>query len=186
MGEIITLYHAGYQQIPEPDIEKGRSNADFGRGFYLSDNGEFAGRWMREMPGKTAYVNSYELDLTGLTVKRLTVDREWLSYITANRRGLADLLADVDVITGPIANDTLYDTMGIFTSGVLSDEESLSLLSVGPSYTQVVIKSRKAAKALKFLGARIIPDKELSDYAACLSAEEKEYQKEIAAIMENF
>ncbi|MBQ3385478.1 MAG: hypothetical protein IJG59_09775 [Erysipelotrichaceae bacterium] len=40
-----------------------------------------------------------------------------------NRR-LQDEL-NADVIIGPIANDTIFDTLGILTSGYLSSEEAL-------------------------------------------------------------
>jgi hypothetical protein len=185
MGDVILLYHAGYDEIRQPDLVRGRKNADFGQGFYLSDNGEFAGRWMREKAGSNAYVNSYELRTEGLNIRKLAVDKEWLSYITANRRGMPDSLTDVDVIIGPIANDTIFDTMGIFTSGFLTDDESLSLLSVGPSYTQIVIKSSKALEQLSWTGARIIPGGELASYAELLKKEEEEYQKELSKVLED-
>ena len=38
------LYHTGYQEIRDPDIRFGRKNADFGQGFYLTRDGEFARR----------------------------------------------------------------------------------------------------------------------------------------------
>ena len=41
------VFHSGYDEIRIPDIHRDRINADFGRGFYLSDNGEFAGKWTR-------------------------------------------------------------------------------------------------------------------------------------------
>ena len=41
----MVLYHTGYQEIRVPDIHHGRINADFGQGFYLTANEEFARRW---------------------------------------------------------------------------------------------------------------------------------------------
>ena len=46
------LYHTGYEEIREPDIHHGRKNADFGQGFYMTANEEFACRWARERAGK--------------------------------------------------------------------------------------------------------------------------------------
>ena len=45
------VYHAGYDEIKVPDIHRGRVNADFGQGFYLSDNREFSSLWVREKKG---------------------------------------------------------------------------------------------------------------------------------------
>lgn len=45
MKNVSLLYHSGFQLIRRPDIRKGRTNADFGQGFYLSDDKEFSKRW---------------------------------------------------------------------------------------------------------------------------------------------
>ena len=42
---IMKLYHTGEVVIREPDIRRGRKNADFGQGFYLTPDEEFARRW---------------------------------------------------------------------------------------------------------------------------------------------
>ena len=36
------LYHTSFDIIKEPDIKRGRPNADFAQGFYLSDNEDFS------------------------------------------------------------------------------------------------------------------------------------------------
>lgn len=38
------------------------------------------------------------------------------------------------MIVGPIANDTIFDTFGIITSGFLSAEQAIKLLLIGPQY----------------------------------------------------
>ena len=113
------LYHTGREIIKIPDITIGRKNADFGQGFYLSDDLEFSRRWVRE---RIPYVNIYELDENDLVIHRFSRDINWFSCIFRNRRGLVYEIA-ADVIIGPIANDTIYDTFGIITSGLLKDED---------------------------------------------------------------
>ena len=56
------LYHTSDREITSPDIRKGRKNADFGQGFYLTPDKEFTCRWARE----NAVVNEYEFDESGL------------------------------------------------------------------------------------------------------------------------
>jgi len=141
------LYHASDRIIEHPDVHYGRKNADFGQGFYLTPDREFTFRWA----GRQAVVNEYELDLTGLKVHRFERDSAWFDYIFNNRR-VVDRL-DADVIIGPIANDTIFDTMGIFSSGYLSPEESLRLLQIGPAYVQVALKTGRAAGALQWKGS---------------------------------
>ena len=138
------LYHTGFQEIRTPDVHHGRKNADFGQGFYLTADAAFARRWAKERLGMQTVVNTYELDTEGLSVHRFTRSREWFEYIFANRSGSPDRL-EADVVIGPIANDTIYDTFGIITSGFLKEEDALRLLLIGPEYRQIALKTEKAA-----------------------------------------
>ena len=49
----------------------------------------------------------------GVRVKTFERGTEWFDYIYRNRLGMSDALSEYDVITGPIANDTLFETFGI-------------------------------------------------------------------------
>ena len=60
------LYHTGREEIRNPDIRRGRKNADFGQGFYLSPDRDFSYRWA----GADAVINEYELDEGGLLIHR--------------------------------------------------------------------------------------------------------------------
>ena len=71
---VLQLFHTGHQIIEKPDIKIGRRNADFGQGFYLSENGEFARRWARKRKDLPTYLNIYELDLQGLSFRRFSRD----------------------------------------------------------------------------------------------------------------
>ena len=144
------LYHTGDREIINPDIHHGRKNADFGWGFYLTPDRDFTYRWARQ----NAVVNQYELDERGLRVQFFTRSDEWSQYIYNNRRGRDSLTADV--VIGPIANDTIFDTVGIITSGYLKSEDALKLLMIGPIYTQVAIKTEKAASQLRFIASEKI------------------------------
>ena len=140
------LYHTSTVEIKTPDIFRGRKNADFGQGFYLTPDRDFATIWS----AKDSLINEYELDTDGLDVYRLSRDESWFDYIYNNRR-IKDGLSS-DVVIGPIANDTIFDTFGIISSGYLKPSEALQLLLIGPEYTQVVIKSEKAVSQLRWIG----------------------------------
>ena len=182
---ILHLYHTGFQVIEKPDITIGRKNADFGQGFYLSDDEEFSKRWARERKGLTTYLNAYEIDLTGLKVKRFARDTDWFEYIYANRSNRPDSLADYDVIIGPIANDTIYDTWGIITSGFLKKEQALQLLMIGHVYEQTAIKTEKAVRALHFKGAVEIGSDEIAAYRKTVHDEEQDFQEQFAKRLES-
>ncbi len=138
------LYHTSDREIVHPDIHYGRKNADFGWGFYLTPDREFTCRWARD----EAIVNTYELDENGLDVHSFSRNREWFEYIFHNRRVKDGLQSDV--IIGPIANDTIFDTLGIITSGYFKPEDTMKLLMIGPEDRQVAIKSERAARTTAF------------------------------------
>ena len=182
--EKITLYHTGFARIREPDIHIGRRNADFGQGFYLSPDREFSRRWAKLRRGEQTWLNTYELTLDGLNVLRLSRDGAWYDLIYRNRTGRGTDDAEYDVITGPIANDTIYDTWGISTSGLLSREQSLALLMIGPEYVQTVIRTERAASQLRFVSAQILPEAEIAQCRELVKREEDDFQRRFAAAME--
>ena len=141
------LYHTGRIEIREPDVHHGRRNADFGPGFYLTPDHDFALRWVKA----ESIINEYELDETGLDIYRFERNEDWFHYIFNNRNYQDDLNADV--IIGPIANDTIFETYGIISSGYLKNEDAMKLLLIGPEFTQVAIKSEKAINQLRWLGS---------------------------------
>ncbi len=177
MGRFLTLFHTGFSEIRTPDLTVGRKNADFGQGFYLSDDEEFSRRWARTRRGMETYLNRYELDTTGLLIKRFSRNEAWFDYIFSNRMGKEDALSAFDVLIGPIANDTLYDTWGVLTSGLIDRETALAVLSVGPAYEQIVLKTEKAAAALRFMGAAVLPPEEIAAYRETVRREETAFQE---------
>ena len=180
---LLTLFHAAGLEIPSPDIHYGRKNADFAQGFYTSDSREFAVRWAPQGKGITAYLNRYELDTEGLEVRKLERDKEWFAYIFRNRTGYADLYPEADVIIGPIANDTLFDTFGVLTSGMLTEDQALAVLLNGPLYEQIVIKTEKAASRLAFKGAEKLEKTEIDKEREAVKQEEAEFQALFAKLI---
>ncbi len=177
------LYHTGFQEIPRPELKRGRKNADFGQGFYLTENPEFARRWARRREGQDTVVNTYELETEGLRIHRFERDADWFAYIFGNRRNRPDLL-DADAVTGPIANDTLFDTLGILTSGYLTDAEALRLMLVGPEYRQTALKTEKALIHLKWIGTEKLSPAETEEWGERIREEQDRYLRELAEEME--
>ncbi len=178
-----TLYHLGFAEIRQPDLTVGRKNADFGQGFYLSTDEAFSLRWATERKGSYTYLNTYILEDSGLTEHVFEQDEAWYGYIFSNRHSQKDTLPS-DMITGPIANDTLFDTWGILTSGLLSPGEALSLLRVGPCFTQTVIKTHKAASQLTWVSSRILGAEEIGRHRTEFLTEQTAYQTAFAEAMQ--
>ena len=168
------LYHTGKEEIRCPDIRRGRKNADFGQGFYLTPDRDFAYRWA----GADAVLNEYELDESGLLIHRFSRDEEWFDYIFQNRRARDRLSADI--VIGPIANDTIFETFGIISSGFLKPADALKLLMVGPEYTQIAVKTEKAASRLQWMRSSRIARIESSQR----KAEQDAYDVSFARILQ--
>lgn len=168
------LYHTSDREIRKPDIHFGRKNADFGWGFYLTPDRAFTYRWARE----NAVVNEYELDEAGLDIHVFSRSIDWFQYIFQNRRFKDGLTTDV--VLGPIANDTIFDTFGIITSGFLKPEDALKLLMIGPEYTQLAVKTEKALAQLRWLKSEHIHRVN----EATLKKERESYQESFVAELE--
>lgn len=177
------LYHIGFEEIRIPDVHYGRKNADFGQGFYLTDDKEFSYRWAKEKKGVDTILNIYELKLDGLTVRELKRDMNWTEYIYQNRTKIEDKYAE-DVIIGPIANDIIYDVMGITTSGMIPRDIAMSLLLIGPEYKQIVLKTEKAVGNLKWISSEVLSKDTLEKYHSKMQVEEEAYQELFSSELE--
>lgn len=183
--QVLTVFHTGFAEVRKPDLKIGRSNADFGQGFYLSDDAAFAGRWAKERINSVCYLNAYRLCLDGLTVRRFRRDGRWYDYIFANRAGRPDTLSGYDAVIGPIAPDTIFDTWGILTSGMIDRKLALSAYRLVPAYRQIVLKSERALSQLEFLEARVIPSDEIMKNKALLRQEEQAFQKKLFRLLDS-
>lgn len=179
------LFHTGGQEIRVPDIYMGRKNADLGPGFYLTPDEDFAGNWARERTASDIFVNVYELDTGGLDIRILDKDRDWLDIILNNRLGRGDPSGDADVVIGPVAVDTLFETYGVITSGLLSAEDSLKILSIGPEYTQAVIKTEKAASRLKWVSSYVLDEAAIKRALNAYRAVREKFDIEFAETLES-
>ena len=99
---------------------------------------------------------------------------------------MPDELKNFDVIVGPVANDTIYDTRGIMTSGYLSDEEAMELLCIGPCYRQITLKNQKAADNLRFITSNVLTGEEIDSGKRRVAQGEEQYLLEFARVMEGF
>ena len=52
MGKLITIYHGSEQIINEPTFGKGKTNNDFGIGFYCTENEDLAKEWAVSSPSQ--------------------------------------------------------------------------------------------------------------------------------------
>lgn len=157
---MMRLYHGSTVAVRKPSLRPGRSNADFGKGFYTTSNPEQAERWAhikqeREQSSR-AVVSVYEFDESILDNSDWNIrhfngaDEPWLYFVTDCRRSRSH---DYDLVLGPVANDKVFTTVNLFESGVLSAEAAILQLRAYKTYDQLSFHTDRAIGALRFVEA---------------------------------
>ena len=155
---MIKLYHGSTVTVRKPSLRPGRSNADFGKGFYTTSNYEQAVRWahikQEREEAQRAVVSVYEfdeslLDSPDVNIRRfIGADEAWLYFVTDCRKSRGH---DYDLVQGPVANDKVFTTVNLFESGVLSAEAAILQLKAYKTYDQLSFHTERVIKALRFL-----------------------------------
>lgn len=147
------LYHGSYIAIETIDLNKCSDGKDFGKGFYLSDNNEQAKGFIKTSLNKAinlgltpanqkfGYVSIFRyhnLEKTNLIYEFETTDREWLWFVSMNRRShlankfrekIDGKLLNAEIVVGKIANDTTNPTIMAYLNGLYGDVESNSAVN---------------------------------------------------------
>ena len=156
------LYHGSTEVIKKPMVIDTQRLLDFGMGFYTTSNVEQADNWARikrrrNIESKSCFVSVYDFDdkiliSSELKVKKFaSANEEWLDFVVANRRGLIE--HNYDIVIGAVANDTLYQTLTLYESGILTKEETILRLKTHLLFDQVSFHNEKALSFLKFLNS---------------------------------
>lgn len=161
------LYHGSNLTVSEPKLVTQNRFLDFGYGFYTTTNKiqaiGFADKVTKRRKEGLPTVSIYEIDeekaFAECSVLRFDSPNEaWLDFVSDNRAGIYNGKA-YDFIYGPVANDDVYTTFTLYTSGVLSKEQTIEALKVKKLYNQLVLTSEKALSFLRFIGT--VPKEEL-------------------------
>jgi hypothetical protein len=152
------LYHGSTVAVRNPNLRKGRSNADFGKGFYTTSNLEQAKRWANIKKGREeadrGIVSVYEFDESLLNNPEWNichfdgVDETWLYFVTDCRKSREH---DFDLVLGPVANDKVFTTVNLFESGALSAEAAILELKAYKTYDQISFHTGKTLKTLRYV-----------------------------------
>jgi hypothetical protein len=162
------LFHGGIEIIKQPIIIEQQRLLDFGKGFYATSSQIQAERWAcikRKRVGDNAkaIVNIYHTDDNLLQNTRLRshifsdANDEWLDFIMLNRNN--DTPHGFDLVYGPVANDTLYQTLTLFEAGLLTKPETITRLKVHRLFDQFSFHSASAIQMLTFVRAYEVEDK---------------------------
>ncbi len=150
------LYHGSNIRIDTIDLTKSKPFKDFGKGFYLSDNGaqaEEMANFKSSISGGNAIVTRFEFDAFGLDSSGLKIKRfdsysdEWLDFIIANREGYK--VEQFDFVYGPIADDKVGLQLRKFKDKAIDRKELLEKLKYMKGITfQYYFGSEEAIKYL--------------------------------------
>ena len=151
------IYHGSNVTVKEPKILTPNRYLDFGAGFFTTTNYDqalnFAGKvTMRKKCGRST-VNIYELDQSIFEKVNVlnfdSADEAWLDFVSDNRFGI-DRTAGYDLICGPVANDDVYQTFILYSTGVYTKEQTIEALKIKKLYNQYVFTTDCALSFLTF------------------------------------
>ena len=169
------LFHGSKGEIKgDIDVNFGRGNNDFGKGFYTGESYEQAVSFISTYDDPSVYFMSF--DDSDLKCKRYSVDREWMMTIAYYRESLEEyenhplikkIIAesrDCDYIIAPIADNKMIETINEFIEGNLTDEQCKHCLAATNLGMQYVFLTEKAASRLKIVERCYVCDKEREHY----------------------
>lgn len=159
-GYVMILYHGSNMAVEKPRLIEQNRFLDFGYGFYTTTNKAQAENFAKKVVvrrGGTSIVNVYEIDdnigSEPLKIKRFNApDEEWLEFVSAHRNGTYDA-EQYDIIIGAVANDDVYKTLQVYSTGLLTKEQALEALKVKKLFDQYVFATNEAISLLKFVKA---------------------------------
>ncbi len=151
------LYHGSNTLVKEPKIIKSNRFLDFGEGFYTTSNYEQAENFAQKVSSRRkegpAVVNVYEFDeknIKDLSVLKFDIANEkWLDFVSDNRNGKV-FPDNYDLITGPVANDDVYQTFTLYLTGIYTKQQAIDVLKVKKLYNQYVFKNDTALSKIIF------------------------------------
>lgn len=209
----MVIFHGSENIIDKPIYGKVKSNNDYGRGFYCTEDYDLACEWSVD-ENRNGFVNSYDFSLDGLNVLDLNDGSapllSWMAMLLKNREFKVNAPIEVearkyildnflpeydsyDVIRGYRADDSYFAYAQDFISNTISLEQLSRAMHLGKLGEQIVLKSARAFSQISFRNSEQTdsgiwyPKKEYRDRtarSAYYGIEKKQFNKgEIYMIM---
>lgn len=196
----IELLHGTDHIIEQPDFSLGKTNNDYGRGFYCTQELPMAQEWACKQ-NTDGFVNKYSLEQDSLKILNL-LDGEhnilnWIALLLKNRTfrlsneiaiDARDYIIDnfsidlngYDIVIGYRADDSYFSFAESFVQNGLPLRSLNQALRLGKLGEQTVLISEKAFSSLTFEGAELA-DKTIyyPKFITRDSLARKTYKKEI-------
>lgn len=167
------LFHGSKAGLIGPlSLEKSGPSKDFGPGFYCGESLEQSVSFVASFPTSSAYLFAFEG--TGLNSVSFSLSQEWmlgLAYFQGRlgKYGSHPLIQKIvakisaaDVIQAPIADNRMFEIIGEFIDGEITDEQCKHSLAATNLGNQYVFLSEKALGRLRplFHCYLCLPEKE--------------------------
>lgn len=170
MAEMI-LYHGSLDLIKKPVFGYGKTNNDYGPGFYCTQNLELAKEWAAQDPEKDGWANEYSIEIDGLKLLNLNGSEytilNWLSVLAKYRdfrvstpiarqgknyliENFSVPVENYDMIMGYRADDSYFSFARAFVNNELSIAQLANAMRLGKLGEQYVLKSQKAFDKIQF------------------------------------
>lgn len=152
------VYHGSDTVVDAPMILKPSRKMDFGSGFYVTQSHVQAEKWARSVCRKrrspTPYVTEYDYEpKPGMNVLVFEGPTEaWFDFVMRNRR--EETSHDYDIVIGPVADDSVYDTLFQFENGFLSRDEAILKLNSAKLDGQILFHTHKSLECITYSGYR--------------------------------
>jgi len=155
---MITVYHGSNVEIPKPSLDYGRTDTDFGTGFYVTDDYAMAEKWACRKG--VSVINKYQFDISGLNGFEFGLDENWLNFVVSNRNDEKPAFDahPYDYLCGATADDKLFSTIELYESGIISQDTAIEALNCMQIGKQICIKTQKGLNNLHYIGKDIPSD----------------------------
>lgn len=172
------LFHGSTLKIKTPDLNFGRYNLDFGRGFYVTTLKEQSEKWAKRRVQATRIFNEqqnikpivsvYEADFTELAILNFDgYSEDWLDFVVKNR-GNTEPVRNLhyDVILGNVADDDVAravdDFMELLAKNRVNADVRKALLyqlQFSQPNDQCAFVSQKGIEKLQFVESYVVEGK---------------------------
>lgn len=166
---LIDIYHGSKDIIKKPIYGYGKTNNDYGLGFYCTKDRELAKEWSVSFD-HDGFVNKYQIETNDLKILNLTKYNclSWLAILIQNREFtiksevaieakqylIDNFLIDYqnyDIIYGYRADDSYFDIARSFLNNAIPYNYLNDDLKLGNLGCQYVLKSEKAFNKIFFV-----------------------------------
>ena len=149
------VYHGSDTVVQKPRILHSKRRMDFGSGFYTTQSRTQAEKWARSVRRRRdspeAFVTEFDYEEKH-EMNVLIFDgpfAEWFDFIIRNRKGT--FTHDYDIIIGPVADDSVYDTLFLFESGYITREEAIRKLNSAKLDGQILFHTDKSLECITYI-----------------------------------